>query len=249
MILLSSIIIAKNEEEMIADCIDSLSFCDEIVLIDNNSTDRTVEIAKHLGARIIKGETDDFSELRNTGLKNAKGKWILYVDADERVTEALKQEIIEKIHEKNPLFNAYSVRRKNFYLGNFAWPEVEEIVRLFKKTDLEGWFGKLHESPRFSGVSGKLEEYLNHYTHRNLTYMVSKTNKWSEIEATLRFDAHHPKMSWWRFPRVMATAFFTSYVKQKGYKVGTAGLIESMFQAYSMFITYAKLWEKQQTQK
>ncbi len=249
MILLSAVIISKNEEEIIADCIDSVSFCDEILLIDNNSTDRTAEVAKRLGAKIIIADTNNFSELRNSGLKNAKGKWILYIDADERVTPELQNEIIEKVNEKKNVFSAYKLKRKNYYLGKFEWPKIEEITRLFKKTDLQEWFGKLHESPRVLGEVGEIDGFLNHYTHRNLTYMVTKTNRWSEIEAELRFESHHPKMTWWRFPRVMMTAFFDSYIKQKGYKLGTAGIIESIFQAYSMFITYAKLWEKQQIKK
>ena len=69
--------------------------------------------------------------------------------------------------------------------------------------------------------------------------------QWSTIEAELRFKARHPKMTWWRFPRVMFTAFYDSYIKQKGYKVGAVGIMESMYQAFSIFITYAKLWELQ----
>ena len=75
--------------------------------------------------------------------------------------------------------------------------------------------------------------------------MISKTIEWSQIEAELRFNANHPKITWWRFPRVMLSAFFDSYIKQGGWRVGTAGIIESIYQAFSIFITYAKLWEKQ----
>ena len=75
--------------------------------------------------------------------------------------------------------------------------------------------------------------------------MVNKTLEWSTIEAKLRFKSNHPKMTWWRFPRVMIPAIFNSYVKQKGYKAGTVGIVESFYQAFSMFITYAKLWEMQ----
>ena len=79
--------------------------------------------------------------------------------------------------------------------------------------------------------------------------MLNKTIEWSETEANLRFSNNHPKMSWWRFPRVMFSAFFNSYLKQGGYKAGTVGIIESIYQAFSIFITYAKLWEKQQKGK
>jgi hypothetical protein len=79
--------------------------------------------------------------------------------------------------------------------------------------------------------------------------MVEKTNKWSVIEARLRFDAGHPPVVWWRFPRVMLQAFSNSYITQGGWKAGAVGLMESMFQAFSIFITYAKLWELQQDKK
>ena len=75
--------------------------------------------------------------------------------------------------------------------------------------------------------------------------MVNKTLAWSKIDAELRFKSGHPRMTWWRFPRVMLTAFFDSYIKQGGWKVGTIGLIESLYQSYSIFITYARLWEMQ----
>ena len=84
-----------------------------------------------------------------------------------------------------------------------------------------------------------------HYTHRDLESMVNKTAAWSSIEAAQRYKQNHPKISWWRFPRVMLTAFFNSYIIQGGYKAKTVGIIESVYQAFSIFITYAKLWEMQ----
>ncbi len=241
---ITGIVIAKNEEKMIADCLSSLAFCDEILVIDNGSVDKTLEIAKENGARITEIETDDFSILRNRGLENAKSEWILYVDSDERVTDDLKKEIGEKI--KNPgNYAAFRIKRKNFYLGKNEWPYIEKLERLFKKDKLKGWKGKLHESPIVAGEVGQLEGFLFHYTHRDLTSMVNKTIEWSETEAQLRFSSNHPKMTWWRFPKVMFGGFFNSYIKQEGYKAGTVGIIESLYQAFSVFITYAKLWEKQ----
>ncbi len=79
--------------------------------------------------------------------------------------------------------------------------------------------------------------------------MVNKTNTWSDTEAKLRLEAKHPQITWWRFPRVMTTAFVDSFFRQKGYKAGTAGIIESIYQSFSMFITYAKLWEMQEEKK
>lgn len=243
---ISAIIIAKNEEEMIADCLDSVSFCDEIILVDNESTDRTVEIAKHMGAVVVKTANPSFAEKRNIGLSTAKGKWVLYIDADERVTSALREEIQAVLANKQSEHTAYVLPRKDFVYGNHEWPYIGNMERLFKRSTLKEWYGALHETPRYEGSLGELTQFLNHFTRRSITQMVNKTIMWSETEAQLRIDAKHPMMTWWRFPRVMMTAFFDSYIRQKGYKSGVAGIVESMYQMYSMFITYARLWEKQQ---
>ncbi len=241
---ITGIVITKNGADLIEDCLKSLSFCNEILVVDAGSSDKTLEIAKKHNAKIIEHNFSDFSKIRNLGLEKAEGEWILYVDVDERVSEEL-QKSIKKTTESDSVFSAYKVLRKNFYLGNHEWPYIEKLERFFKKADLKGWRGELHESPVVDGKIGELEGFLLHYTHRDLTSMVEKTAQWSGVEAQLRFNANHPRMTWWRFPRVMISGFLNSYVKQKGYKAGTAGLIESIYQSFSMFITYARLWEMQ----
>lgn len=243
---LSAIIITKNAEPLIADCIDSLSFCDEIIVIDNNSGDRTEDLARHMGAKVVTYGSDSFAELRNFGLKKVKGEWVLYIDADERISSELRDNILQQIKNDSDEFAAYKIKRKNFYFGNHEWPTIEKLERLFKRDNLIEWYGKLHETPTVKGAIGEIDGFLLHYSHRDLTSMVEKTISWSQIEAELRFKAHHPQMSWWRFFRVIITGFFNSYVKQKGYKAGTAGLVESIYQSFSMFITYARLWEMQE---
>lgn len=272
MIKVSAIILTKNAEEVLADCIDSVSFCDEVIIVDDHSTDRTVDLAKHMGAHVFQDESKSFAEKRNFGLKKAKGKWILYIDSDERISHELKDSILEIINGRHSGkrsasrisqslddnvrdsgqarmtdASAYRIRRKNFYFGNHEWPYIETLERLFKKTKLKEWYGELHETARVDGEIGEIEEgFLLHYTHRDLTSMVEKTIKWSAVEADLRLKANHPQMSGWRFFRVMLTAFYGSYIKQEGWRAGTAGLVESIYQAFSMFITYARLWELQQ---
>lgn len=242
---LSVIIIAKNEEKMIGDCLKSVEeLADEILVIDNGSTDKTLEIAQKYGVRIFKINGEDFSRLRNEGLKEARGEWILYLDADERVSAALAAEI-SKFQVPNSKFGGFYLKRKNFYLGNHLWPKIEKLERLFKKEKLKGWYGQLHESPRFEGELGELDDFLLHYTHRDLSSMLKKTVEWSTLEARARFTAGHPPMALWRFPRVMLSAFYDSYIRDGGWKVGVVGLIESFYQGFSAFITYAKLWELQ----
>ncbi len=242
---LSAIILAANAEKDLKECLDSISFADEVIIVHGAVTDKTLEIATHAGARLIQENSESFADKRNAGLKAAKGEWVFYIDTDERVLPGLKKSIEEVVSSEKSL-SAYTIQRKNFYLGKHPWPKIEHHVRLFKKDQLKGWHGTLHESPTVVGDVGLLDGLLEHYTHKDLASMLTKTIHWSGLEAQLRFDQHHPQMTWWRFPRVMVTAFWDSYVKQQGYKAGTMGIIESVYQAFSMFITYARLWEMQQ---
>ena len=249
---LSGIVIAKNAENLINNCLKSLSFCDEIIVVDGGSKDRTVEIAKKMNAKVFEFKTEDYSEIRNYGREKANFDWILYVDVDERVTDSLRENIKYSCEAGSRFagqISAFKLKRKNFYLGKYEWPYIEKIERLFKKDKLRGWIGKLHESPIVDGKAETLDGFLLHYTHRDLTSMLDKTIEWSKVEAETRFQMNHPKMTWWRFPRVMATAFLDSYFRQGGYKIGVAGLIESVYQAFSIFVTYARLWELQQKKK
>lgn len=244
--LISCIILAKNEEARIAACLTALSWCSERVVVDNGSTDKTADIATKIGARVISMKDGDFSALRNAGMQAATGRWILYVDADEIVPPGLATQIQETVSAFNPSKPvAYEITRENHYLGR-RWPYKDRHVRLFKKSALKGWQGALHESPIVEGQTGALSIPLIHSTHRTLSEMVAKTNEWSQTEAKLRFDAGHPSVVPWRLFRVMTTAFFDSFIKQGGWRVGWVGWIESMYQAFSIFITYVKLWEMQQ---
>jgi len=247
---ISGIVLVKNEEDLIGDCLESLSWVDEIIVIDNGSTDKTVEIAKGRGAIIAKSLKGGFSDMRNLGAKKASGEWLLYVDADERVTPLLKKEIEETL--KTGGNSAYAIPRRNIFLGHEMrwggwWPDF--VLRLIKKDSLVDWEGKLHEQPRIKGTIGRLNNPLTHFSHRSLAEMVAKTNEWSEIEAKLLFESHHPKMAWWRFISVAFREFWFRGIKKMGFLDGTVGVIEIVYQMFSRMITYAKLWEMQNEKK
>lgn len=239
---ISAIILSKNEEAKITDCLESLKFADEIILIDNGSSDNTCNIAKKFNAKIYRYNFNDFSHLRNKGKEHSSGDWLLYLDADERITPDLEKKIREAVKDEN--FNAYKINRVNYYY-NLKWPDTEKMVRLIRKKSLIKWYGEIHESPIISGNTGMLGSNINHFTHDNLHHMVGKTNNWSDTEAKLRYQECHPEITWWRFFRVMITAWWNSYIRTGGAKMGIYGIIESMYQSYSIFITYAKLWELQ----
>lgn len=245
--MLSVVILTRNEEKKIEKCILSIrEIADEIILIDAFSKDKTVEIAERLNCKVFERNFTNFSDQRNFAIDMAKGDWVLYLDADEVATDSFKSGIIQAIknYKENVSFNGYFIKRSNFFYGQ-DWHYIDKVQRLFYKKYLIGWQGKVHETPKVKGKFGEIFSPVLHFTHDDLERMVEKTNKWSEFEAEARIKANHPKMTVLRFIRVMATAFFNSYFKEGGIKNGTAGFIEAVYQSFSIFITYAKLWEKQ----
>lgn len=244
--MLSIIVIAKNEQEMIKACLESVKWAEEIIVIDNDSIDKTADIAKIGGARVIKFESNDFSKIRNRGMQEVKGAWVLYVDADERVLAPLKDEILQLINSDK---SAYAVSRKNIIFGkevSYGPYKKDWVIRLFKKSDFETWVGKVHEFGKFKGNLGYTRNSLLHLTHRNLDHFMLKALEWSKIDAKLRLDAGHPKMTKWRFLRILSTQLYEELIKRKGLFGGTVGVIDSLLQVFSFFITYVRLWEMQQ---
>ncbi len=248
---ISVLILTKNEEKNIKDCLASVVWADEIIVVDDYSEDKTTERCKMLDLRckiFQRHLNGDFAGQRNFALSQASGDWVLYVDADERVTKELSEEI-RRVASQASDTPAFRVKRKNYYFGRHEWPYIEKIPRLFKKENLNGWQGRLHESPRIEEGIGDLKGFLLHYTHQDLSSMLANTIEWSKIEAQLRLKAGHPQVTWWRFPRVMLTEFFKYYFGQGGWRAGTVGLMESLYQSFSIFITYARLWEEQRANR
>ena len=245
---LSVIIIAKNEELKIIDCLKSVNWAGEIILVDNNSSDKTGEIAKKHGVKVYSFTKGSYSDWRNEGLKYASGDWVLYVDADERVTSKLRDEIQKLVSESFKKYSAFAIPRRNIILGKEMkyggwWPDY--VKRLFVRKKLRGWTGELHEEPEFYGELVHLQNPLLHIKHDNLSDMVEKTNIWSEVEAKLMFEANHPKMNVSRFVSAMFREFWLRMIVQKAFLDGSKGIIYAMYQVYSRFISYAKLWELQ----
>ncbi len=242
--MISVLIISKNEGKTIADCINSVkNLAGEIIVVDD-STDDTSKIAEKLGAKVIENKFKNFSDQRNFAASLAKNEWIFYIDSDERVTPGFTLELKNRISRAGENIGGFYIRRKTFFYGR-DWHFTDKIQRVFRKSKLAGWHGIVHETPVVKGALETINEPIIHSTHKNFEQMVAKTNEWSEYEANLRLASKHPGMVSWRFFRVMFTGFLKSYFKEGGYRNGTAGIIEALYQTFSMFITYAKLWEKQ----
>lgn len=247
---ISVVIITRNEEEMIEGCLKSVAWADEVLVVDGDSTDKTLAIAAKYQARIITQEVKekDFAAWHNQGKKVATGEWLFKLDADERLTPELTKEIKSIIQNLTSDISAYAVPRQNILLGKTMkfggwYPDYQ--IRLFKKDKLITWKGKLHENPFFEGDLGYLKQPLIHVTHRDLSSMVEKSKEWSKIEAQLLFKAHHPPVTWWRILRVMVSEFFDRFVKKQAWRDGVIGWIEGLFQVFNKFLIYGQLWEIQ----
>ena len=248
--MLSIVIVSKNEEGRIKACLESVKWADEIIILDNGSKDQTLEIAGKYTDKIFKFNDEDFASIRNKGMEKAKEEWVMYVDCDERVLLPLKEEILRlTTFAQDGICSAYAISRKNVILGkevNYGPYKKDWVVRLFKKRDFELWSGKVHESAYFKGKLGYINNPLLHLTHRDIDQIVLKSLEWSKIDAKLRFDAKHPRMSGWRFLRILFSEMFNQGIKRGGFFNGTVGVIDSILQVFSLFITYVRLWQIQQ---
>ena len=244
---IGAIVIAKNEGKKIRNCLKSISWVDEIIFVDTGSSDNTKEIAKKFTESVYTYTTGSYDKWRNFGLKKSSSEWILYVDADERVTGDLKKEVLKIIKQKGSTV-AHAIPRRNIILGKEMkhggwWPDY--VIRFFKKKALKSWQGELHEQPVYNGELGYLQSPFVHIKHDNIGDMVEKTNKWSETEAKLMFKAGHPRMNITRFLTAMFREFWLRVVKHRAFLDRPEGMTYAIYQVWSRFVSYAKLWEVQ----
>jgi len=244
---ISALIIARDEEAMLANCLDTLKWCDEIIVVDNLSKDATRGIAEREGARVIASE-GSFATLRNEALQHSKSDWLFYVDADERVTPALADEV--QLTVETATHQAYAVSRNNVLYGSHlehgGWGQ-DPVVRLFKRTALKRWSGDVHEHAEIDGSTGSLKERLVHFTHRDVISGLLKTAEWTPIEAQLLVDAEHtPTVTVGLIWRKTIMELVRRVLQKKAYKDGAAGWIEAMIQAMNRMLVYIQVWEKQQ---
>ncbi len=241
---ISAIIIAKNVASEIIPALLSVKFCDEIIVVDNGSTDNTVDLAIKHGAKIVRSVSTNFAAWRNEGAEAANGDWLLYIDSDERIDIRLANEIQRAVKSED--YSAFTIPRYEIFLGKHLehWGD-SFVLRLIRKSNLKKWQGKLHEQPQIDGRIGSLKNTLLHLSHKNIDEKVLNTLEWSKSEAKMLLDSNHPPMAWWRFPRIMLTEFWHRAIKQGLWKDGTEGWIEIIYQMFSVFMTYERLWELQ----
>lgn len=247
---LSAVVITKNEEKNIARCLASLEFCDEIILVDSFSTDKTLEIAKNYTSKIYQRKWQGYVDQKNYALGLAHHSWILSVDADEEVSSELRREILELLGGK-PTASAYWVARRTIHSGQWikygGW-YPNRLVRLFDKTKGKWNGGAVHEFWQTQGQTGNLENDLIHYSFDSISDQVERNNLYSSLGAKALLE-NQRHFSLWKLFTKPISKFIETYLIKLGFLDGYRGLFISVSAAYSVFLKWAKLWELTQDEK
>ena len=244
---LSVILITKNEETNLKDCLESVSFADEIIVVDSQSSDKTQEIARSFGAKLeITSDWPGFGPQKNRALNLATQDWVLSIDADERVTPELKQEILTAIASPNAA-DCYAIPRSSWYCGRFMkhsgwYPDY--VDRLFKRGSAKFSDHLVHERLLPTGSSGKLNNHFLHYSYRDFSQVLKKVDVYSSAAAQQAFKQGKKGglgealiHGFW--------AFFRTYVLRRGFLDGKHGLALAISNAATSYYKYLKLWQLQ----
>lgn len=240
--MITAVILTHNDEDIIEQCLRALTWCDEVVVVDDESVDGTVEVAKKLGAKVFTRKLDgDFAEQRNFGLSKAGGEWVMFVDSDEVVTNELAAEIRQKIHDENV---GYCVKRKDFFLGRWLLHGETMNVKLLRlaKKGAGKWKRPVHEVLDIKGKMGELEHPLLHSPHPNVAQFLEEINRYSTLNAKYLYS-QGIRISWWQIIVYPKAKFFVNYFWRLGFLDGVAGLVVAMMMSFHSFLTRAKLYK------
>lgn len=241
---LSAAVIAKNEEEKIGRCLASLSFADEIVVVDSGSTDRTIEIAEAAGAKVVHHEWEGHIQQKNFAIDQTTGEWVLSVDADEIVSPELRESILKAV--ENPDAEGYAVPRPVYYINRWirhcGW-YPDRKVRLFRR-DKGRWGGENpHDKISLEGRSGVLRGDLYHLSFDNISDHMKTINSFTDIAAA-EGVARSKSAGWFSLLLRPPATFIKMYFLKLGFLDGAPGFIASALSAYHVFSKYVKIREK-----
>ena len=240
--MLSAIVLTKNEEGNISDCLSALSWADEMLVVDSGSTDLTRALAEKCGAKVIEHTFTDFASQRNFAMSEAKGDWVFFVDADERVTPELKDEI-QRVLSAGHEPCVYAVPRRTFFFGKplrFSDARYDAPIRLFPRTGVR-WDQPVHEMISTDLPMKKLEYFLLHYSTRNQVHHREKVEEYVPFELEImRRKGVSPSILnvIFRPP----AKFLYLYFWKLGILDGIAGLQYAILSAYYTFVKYWRFW-------
>ncbi len=238
---ISATIITADEERNLPRAIESLRCCDEIVVVDSGSTDRTVEIAAKLGARVIESPWRGYAAQKNLAAEHARYDWILSIDADEALSEALEAEIWQ-LKKTGPAYDAYTVPRLAQYLGRWilhsGW-YPDRKVRLYDRRKGR-WVGDLvHERVETTGRIGHLQSNLLHFTCSSLSEHLKSLDRYTTLAAQ-EIVARGQKVGWRHLILAPAWTFLRTYILQRGFLDGFEGLTIAHMAAVYTYLKFAK---------
>lgn len=243
--MISAVVLTHNNASTIGETLKSLSWADEIIIIDDNSTDETVALVKKRGEKAYAHALGgDFASQRNFGLAKARGEWVLFVDSDEVVSSALVQEV--KTRTKDLQIAGYYIARKDILWGKMlAHGEVGGIrlLRLAKK-DAGRWVRPVHEVWEIKGKTEELVHPLLHYPHPDVAQFLSDIDRYSTINANY-FYAQQKHTQAWQIAVYPTAKFFLNYVWRMGFLDGMQGAILAIMMSFHSFLTRAKLYQLQ----
>lgn len=243
---ISVTIITRNEEDRLAEALASVSWADEVVVVDAESTDRTVEIARQYTDRVIIHPWPGYAAQKNFADDQASHEWILSMDADERVSPELRRSI-EQLKREGPQYDGYRIPRRAWYLGRWInhsgwYPDYQ--LRLYRR-DCARWQGDyVHESVRVEGTVGTLTGDLWHFTRRSLAEHHEVLGQYTTLAAEEAF-AQNKTVGFLDLLLKPPWTFLRSYIFKQGFRDGIPGLVIASFAAYYVFLKQAKLWERQ----
>lgn len=243
---LSVAIITLNEEDRLPDCLQSIAFADDIVVVDSGSSDATVKIAKQYGARVFQETWRGFGPQKQFAIDQCKNDWVLILDADERVPDETREAIIGVLDDaQGPV--AYSFPRKNYFSGRWIrhggwWPD--RVIRLCRKDACHYKPQLVHETLIASGPVDKITTPIEHFTNRNLHQTMEKMNHYSSASAKELFEKGVPSSSLKAISRAI-WSFSHNYFLRFGFMDGFQGLVIAVMNAVIIFFKYAKLLEMQ----
>jgi len=241
---LSAVVIAWNEEARLRDCLLSLAWADEIVVVDAESTDKTASIAREFTDQVFVRPWPGFAEQKNFGIDQARGEWILSVDADEEVSPELRDEILAVMAD--PGADGYRVPRRNIFWGRFLrhgglYPDWQ--LRLFRRGRGRFVAHRVHESVRVEGRVARLHAPLVHRSYRDVADFLERANRYSSLAAEQWLAEGRPVRA--RHAVLGPLGRFTSmYILHAGFLDGWRGFLLAVLYAYYVFIRWAKIWEK-----
>lgn len=240
----SVVVITKNEEKNIAKCLESVyKWADEIIVVDDESTDKTVEIASKYADKVLHRRMDNEGTHRNWAYAQTKNEWVFSVDADEIVTEELKKEIDQALVDTTN--SSFTVPRRN-YIGEYwikhggLYPAGQ--LRIFKKGQFRYEEVEVHPKVFLEGQTGHLTKDLIHNSYTSFTHFLAKLNSQTSLEAKKWYQTNR-KMSFGKAMWRTMDRFPRQYIRKKGYKDGFIGFMMAFFASLYQIISYAKYWE------